>query len=78
MDDFLSYLISPLLSEPDQLTIAQNSSTVTVKVADSDTGRIIGKHGAVINALRTLVKTYCSKNHVPQVTIVLDSPPKTD
>jgi len=78
MENFLTYLISPLLSDPAGLTISQNSSTVTVKVSDADTGRIIGKHGAVINALRTLTKTYCAKNHLPQVTIVLDSPPKKD
>lgn len=75
MEDFLRFLISPLLSSPDELVISTNASTITIKVADGDVGRLIGKHGSVINALRTLTKTYCSSHSLPQVTLVLDSPP---
>ena len=75
MEDFLRFLISPLLSFPDELVISTQLSTITIKVADGDVGRLIGKHGSVINALRTLTKTYCSSHTHPQVTLVLDSPP---
>jgi len=78
MEDFLRFLISPLLDSPDELAISVVASTVTIKVADGDVGRLIGKHGAVVNALRTLVKTYCTSHGHPQVTLVLDTPPKAE
>lgn len=78
MDKFLTYLISPLLVEPDKLTITDNEGTITVEVGADDTGRIIGKHGSVIHSLRVLLKTYCAVHQVPQVTLVLNSPPKKD
>lgn len=79
MNDFLKFLITPLLSEPDKLEISINGSAVMLHVADTDTGRIIGKHGAVINALRTLTRTYCSVNNQPIANLILNTPDlKTD
>ena len=78
MDKFLVYLISPLLVEPEKLVITPNEGTITLEVGSEDTGRIIGKHGSVIHSLRVLLKTYCAMHQLPQVTLVLNSPPKTD
>ncbi|MEK9200752.1 MAG: KH domain-containing protein [Patescibacteria group bacterium] len=76
MQDFLTFLITPLLTTPDSLQISVNGSTVTLKVGDADTGRVIGKHGATINSLRTLVKTYCAAQSLPPVNLILDAPKK--
>lgn len=76
MEKFLSYLISPLLVEPDKLTVAVNNSAITVSVGSQDTGRVIGKHGSVIHSLRVLLKTFCSIHRTPQVTLILNTPPK--
>lgn len=74
MQDFLTYLISPLLSEPEKLEISINGSAVIIKVADADTGHIIGKHGTIINALRTLTRTYCTVRSLPIVNLILNTP----
>jgi uncharacterized protein len=75
MEDFLRYLISPLLSHPENLQIIAQGSTIVLKVDDADVGRIIGKQGNVINALRTLLKTYCSAHKLVFVNLLLQSPP---
>lgn len=77
MQDYLTYLISPLLSQPNQLEITSQPGTVSIKVGIDDTGRIIGKHGLVINSLRTLLKTYCHLRELPFVTLTLSAPPKS-
>lgn len=75
MQDFLKYLVSPLLSEPDGLQVNVLPGNVSLKVADTDVGRIIGKQGNVINALRTLLKTYCVVHQLPPVNLTLQTPP---
>lgn len=77
MQDYLTYLISPLLSQSNQLEISSQSGSVTIKVGPDDTGRVIGKHGTVINSLRTLLKTFCHLHDLPFVTLTLSAPPKT-
>ena len=76
MENFLKFLITPLLSEPKELHISSTPESITIKVADADVGRIIGKHGNVINAIRTLLRTYCitTQNSFPHLT--LDTPKK--
>ena len=77
MDSYLQFLISPLLSEPTELTIAIGPNTITIKVAPADTGKVIGKHGSTIHAIRTLFKTYCALHNLPPISLNLDSPPKS-
>lgn len=78
MEDYLSYLLTPLLTHPDDLSISSNAGAIFLKVHPEDTGRVIGKHGQIINSLRTLLKTYCALHHLPTVTLSLTTPPKTD
>jgi len=74
MDEFVRFLVSPLVSSPESISITSHGPVITLKVADGDVGRIIGKHGSVINALRTLVRTYAATHSLPPVNLVLDSP----
>ncbi len=76
MKDFLKYLLSPLVSSPDEIKVSENGHLVTLEVDPADTGRVIGKKGAIIHHLRVLVKTYCATHELSQVTLVLNSPPK--
>ncbi|KKU03170.1 MAG: hypothetical protein UX99_C0003G0009 [Candidatus Amesbacteria bacterium GW2011_GWB1_47_26] len=79
MQDFLKFLISPLLTKPNELSVSETRSAVYLTVSDVDTGRVIGKHGIIISALRTLLRTYCTLNRLPHANLVLktdsDSPP---
>ncbi len=77
MEDFLKFLVSPLLSAPDQLRIVPATGSLTLHVDPADMGRIIGKHGIIISALRNLLRTYCSTHSLPLTTLTIaekDSP----
>lgn len=72
MKDYLNFLLSPLLSAPDQFEINVGQSVITVKLAQVDMGRVIGKQGNTISALRTLLRTYCSLHQIAPVSLTLE------
>lgn len=58
--DFLKYVLEAIVDDVDQLEIEQVRDDMgvllTVKVSDSDMGKLIGKAGQTIKALRTLLR----------------------
>lgn len=56
-----------LVSEPDQVevqTVEENGETVVeLKVAESDMGKVIGKSGRTVRAMRTLLAAAGVKQH---------------
>lgn len=72
MKPFLEYLITPLLSSPEQLSIEVSPGNILISVSESDTGKIIGKKGAVINALRVLLKAYCANHRLSYHNLTLN------
>lgn len=74
MEDFLQFLVTPLVSDPKALKISVTTSGIVLKVAPDDVGRVIGKQGAVINSIRTLFKTYCANHSLPPLNVTLDAP----
>lgn len=60
MKEFLELLIKNLVEFPEQVSIVESESSdgveLTVTVAKEDLGRIIGKNGRVIKAIRVLVR----------------------
>jgi uncharacterized protein len=65
MQAFLEYVTKSLVQHPGEVTVTPvNRSGVTVyelRVAPSDVGQIIGRQGATINAIRSLVQVGSSK-----------------
>jgi uncharacterized protein len=61
MEAFVDYVVRRMVSEPDAVRIEtqdQGGSTIYgMRVAPSDVGKVIGRKGATINALRALVQT---------------------
>ena len=61
LEAFLSDVLMPLLDHPDafrvEVTGEGRKRDVLVFADPKDRGRIIGKHGRMISALRTLCKT---------------------
>ena len=79
MENFLTFLITPLLSAPEALSIVRDASGYSVTTSPSDTGMIIGKNGSVINSIRSLAKSYCLQHRLPPANIRLATQPlKTD
>ena len=59
MSQVIENLIKRLVTQPDEVKVVENQGDQTnvfeVKVAKEDMGRVIGKKGRIIEALRTIV-----------------------
>ena len=67
MKEFLELLIKNLVEFPEQVYIEESESSegveLMVTVAKEDLGRIIGKNGRVIKAIRVLVRNMAGRDH---------------
>jgi predicted RNA-binding protein YlqC (UPF0109 family) len=65
VQDLVKYVARGLVSKPDDVNVAEvPSGRITlyeITVADEDVGKIIGRQGKVIRALRTLVKASATR-----------------
>jgi hypothetical protein len=60
VDALVEYLVTALVEHPDDVRIEKRESpgaaTYEVTVHEDDTGKVIGRQGRVIKAIRTLVR----------------------
>lgn len=54
-------IVAPIVNEPDKISInesesAQDSILLELSVAPDDMGKVIGKHGKIAKAIRTVMK----------------------
>lgn len=65
--DLLEYIVKNLVENKDVVCVdeIQNEEKLVLKlhVAKEDMGRIIGKEGRIIKAIRELIYSYAMKNH---------------
>ena len=63
----IEILVKALVNDPGSVSIEEvdegGSLTYEVTVAEDDLGKVIGKHGRVANALRTVAKAAALKSH---------------
>ncbi|MCI5052415.1 MAG: KH domain-containing protein [Simkaniaceae bacterium] len=68
MKEFIEYIIKNLVDNPDKVKINQVGGTqsmiIELSVEKSDIGKIIGKRGKTINAIRTLLMSVASRNGI--------------
>ena len=68
MKEFVEYIVKNLVDNPDQVRITEVSGSHTLiielDVDKSDIGKIIGKKGKTINAIRTLLMSVASRNGI--------------
>ena len=80
MSDNLVSLTKSILSEivesPSELDIrnetGNNSSYISIRANKGDIGKIVGRKGQTIHALRTIVRTVANKNNIRVNLIVID------
>jgi predicted RNA-binding protein YlqC (UPF0109 family) len=79
MQAFLEYVVKGLVSRPDDVTVTpveKNGLTVyEVRVSPDDMGRIIGKQGVTINAIRSLLQAGSARKGLRCMLEVVDSAP---
>lgn len=78
MEDLLVYLVRSIVDEPDKVLVdsfEEEDGTIVLEleVADSDAGKVIGRGGRTISALRTLVKAASVKENRRVLVDVIDN-----
>lgn len=65
MKEFVTYVVQNLVDQPNQVKVevieGQHTQIIEVKVAKPDTGKVIGKQGKTIQAIRALVMAVASR-----------------
>ncbi len=60
MKELVEYVARALVDNPDQVTVTESTSGPNVllelRVGEGDMGRVIGRQGRVVNAMRALVQ----------------------
>jgi hypothetical protein len=79
MQEFLDYVVKGLVSHPEEVTITpveRNGMTVyELRVNPADMGRIIGKQGVTINAIRSLLQAGSARKGLRCMLEVVDTNP---
>ena len=64
--DLVEYLVSSLVDNPEAIAIdvtdGEGSSLIEVHVDPNDVGKVIGRHGRVIKAIRTLARACAARD----------------
>lgn len=65
--DLLEYLVKNLVTNPDKVVVREEQKDdsklmLHLSVDSSDMGRIIGKEGRIIRAIREIINSYGMKN----------------
>lgn len=74
MKDTLEYLLSQLVDHPENVRVDEqqnnDATTLIIHVHPEDTGKIIGRGGRIIRAIRDCIKVIAAK-HNTYVDVVL-------
>jgi len=66
--DVCEYLVKAVVEEPDGVEVDVNErsrgTTIEVRVAPGDMGRVIGKRGRIANAIRTVVRAAATRDDI--------------
>lgn len=77
LKELTEFLVKNLVLEPEMVSVKQlddeDMITIIVMVSKDDMGRVIGKNGKIVSAIRTIVKASSYKNNLPKVNIEIDS-----
>lgn len=78
LEDLLAFLARSLVDEPDAVTVdsfEEDDGTIVLElqVSPDDTGKVIGRGGRTVAALRTVVKAASVKEHKRVLIDVLDA-----
>ncbi|MFC1501054.1 KH domain-containing protein [Elusimicrobiota bacterium] len=65
MKDLVLYITKALVDNPENVEVSEvsgeKSTVIEIKVSDGDRGKVIGKEGRIIKAIRLLVNSASAK-----------------
>ena len=76
MKDLIEYVVRFLVDNPDDVDVREVAGSRTtvyeLRVAPGDLGKVIGKHGRTIRAIRTLLSAAATKENKRAVLEILE------
>lgn len=63
MKSFLEYLVKSIVDNPEAVEVSESGEIFTLKVAQTDMGKVIGKGGKIIKAIRDLARILAAKEN---------------
>ena len=77
MKDLVEYLARALVDNPDEVTVEtfeEDDGTIVyeLRVAEGDVGKVIGRSGRTVNALRTVVRAAATRDGRRVLVYVVD------
>ena len=74
--DLVEYMVKSLVDHPDAVQIreveGEKSTILELKVTKEDIGKLIGKHGRIARAIRTIINASATKSGKRVVLEILD------
>ena len=74
--ELVEYIARSLVDDPEQVEVAmiegEKSTILELKVAEDDIGKVIGKHGRIAKAVRTILSAASTKSGKRFVLEILD------
>ena len=74
--DLVEYIAKSLVDNPSEVTVnlveGEKSTILELRVAPDDIGKVIGKHGRIAKAMRTVLQAATAKSGKHTVLEILD------
>ena len=74
--DLVEFIAKSLVDEPNGVAVnlveGEKSTILELKVAEGDVGKVIGKHGRIAKAIRTIISAAATKTGKRIVLEILD------
>jgi predicted RNA-binding protein YlqC (UPF0109 family) len=65
MKEFVEYIVKNLVTHPELVSVncyeGDRGVVVEIRVGPEDVGKVVGRKGTTINALRTIAMTVCAR-----------------
>jgi len=73
MVDLVKFLAQNLVDKPDEIKITLDGERISLTVAPSDMGKVIGKQGRIAKAIRSIVRSAAIKANVRVTLDIVDA-----
>jgi predicted RNA-binding protein YlqC (UPF0109 family) len=74
--DLVEYIVKSLVDDPSSVEVnvveGEKSTILELRVAEADVGKVIGKHGRIAKAIRTVLQAATARSGKHTVLEILD------
>ena len=73
MVELISFMVKSLVDDKDAAKVTlTDEETITIQVAKEDLGKVIGKDGRIIKAIRTIVRAVANKQQAKCNVVIVE------